>query len=193
MRNKLILTVVIIAISTALFAEEQRQNKSSNSEFIWKVGAGHASYPDRFGLDMSFNYMYNPDPIFAFGFEGDFLWINWTEEKVDEVTEKTRKTKKELYTFPFFINGQIRLPFLRDIIYVEPAVTMGLGVACMFGDKGPHGTFPALQGLGTLYFNPFKNSAADFALDFGYRYMPLSNGDRNMSGFVARFGVKVAL
>jgi hypothetical protein len=200
MRNKLILTVVIIAISTALFAQAQGQNQTTHTEFIWKVGAGHADYPGRVGLDMSFNYMLNPDPIFAFGLEGDFFWVTKKQKFVkteigngDEVITTPDSKTIDLYTFPFFVNGQIRLPFVRDIIHIEPAITIGLGFAFMFGDNGPHGAFPALQGIGSLYFNPIKDSNADFVIDFGYRYLPFSRGDRDMSGFVSRLGVKVRI
>ena len=191
MKNKLILITIILMISTALFAQEK--TSAVKNEFMWKVGGAHAADMGKFGLDMSFNYMYNFDPLFAFGFEGDFFWLTWTDKIKDEVTNINHDSKKNLYVVPLFLNGQIRIPFVRDIIGIEPAATFGFGFACMFGSNGSHGAFPALQGLGSLYFNPFQGSNIDFVIDFGYRYLPMNSGKKDMSGFVARFGIKAML
>ncbi|MCL2154292.1 MAG: hypothetical protein FWH53_01370, partial [Leptospirales bacterium] len=88
MRSTLILTAIIISISATLFAQGYEDYKTevpqrnvyvnpSKNEFMLKVGTGYAKDPGKFGLDVSLNYIYNIDPVFVFGFEGDFFWINW--------------------------------------------------------------------------------------------------------------------
>ena len=215
MKKKLILTTVIIAISTALFAQEQDRvtvpreknvfvNPSDN-EFMWKIGTSYAQGPGRFGLDISFNYVYNIDPVFTFGFEGDFFWINW-KNKLEDINVgggsvgASRNATTNLYTFPFFANAQLRLPFLKSKIYVEPAATIGLGYAFMFlsyssEDKSGLNFYSglALQGFGSIYYKIFSGSAVDFVFDIGYRYLPLNRKgiEIDMSGIIARVGVKV--
>ena len=217
MKKKLILIAVIITISTALFAQEQDRvtvsreknvfvNPSDN-EFMWKIGTGYARGPGKLGLDVSFNYVYNIDPVFTFGFEGDFFWINW-KNKLEDINigggpgsvEASRNATTDLYTFPFFANAQVRLPFLRNKIYVEPAITIGLGYAFMFlsyssEDKSGLNFYNglALQGFGSIYYKIFEGSAVDFVFDIGYRYLPLTRKriEIDMSGIIARIGVKV--
>ena len=201
MKNRLMLIAVITlsisTISTTLFAQSQGKN-----EFIWKVGGGHASDIEKWGLDMSFNYMYNLDPIFVFGFEGDFFWTKAVQTKttIDPITTipEDRTSKADVYTFPFYFNGQLRFPFFGDRIY--PAATLGLGYAFTFFSstadtgKGAYGGM-TLQGLGSLYFKIIDVSNAYFVFDAGYRHLPQSrNGKKvNMSGAIVRLGVKVFL
>ena len=215
MKNKLILTLVIITISTALFAqgyEEYRpastQTKNAaNNEFMLKVGTSYAADPEKFGLDVSLNYMYNIDPFFVCGFEGDFFWVTWKRKVQDydaggAVTGGSRNDKTDLYTFPFFANAQVRLPFLKNKIYIEPAFTIGIGYAFMIlnysSDDGNDTDLYrglALQGFASAYYKISKESAVDFVLDLGYRRLALDKGriGIDMSGFIARLGVKFSI
>ena len=203
MKSRLILTAIIITISTVLFAQEQnRKVNTSDKEFMLKIGTSYASDPSKFGLDVSFNYIYSIDPVFVFGFEGDFFWTNWKSSLEDinvgdSAASKIAKT--DLYTFPLFANAQVRLPFLRNKIHIEPALTIGLGYAIMFlnystdddnGTKFYKGI--ALQGFASAYYKAFDRSAVDFVLDLGYRKLDLNKGKVgiDMSGFIARLGVK---
>ena len=213
MKNKLILTAIIITISTALFAQEQDRAvlprsknvfvNPSDNEFMIKVGTSYAKDPGKFGLDVSLNYIYNIDPVFVFGFEGDFFWINWKSElekiNVTGGTSGSRIAKTDLYTIPLFANAQVRLPFLRNKIYIEPAFTMGIGYAFMIlnyasddndGTKLYKGL--ALQGFASAYYKILKESAVDFVFDLGYRRLALDKGrvGIDMSGFITRLGVK---
>ena len=110
----------------------------SDNEFIGKIGTGYASDPEQFGLDLSFNYVYNLDPYFVVGLEADFFWVSW-ENKLGDVTagggtNASLKAETNMYTFPVFANAQLRLPFLRQKIYFEPFITVGLGYSFMVLD-----------------------------------------------------------
>ena len=213
MRSTLILTAIIISISATLFAQGYEDYKTevpqrnvyvnpSKNEFMLKVGTGYAKDPGKFGLDVSLNYIYNIDPVFVFGFEGDFFWINW-KSKLQDINIQgaggSVNAKTDLYTIPLFANAQVRLPFLRNKIYVEPAFTIGIGYAFMILDYSSddnNGTKLysglALQGFASAYYKMLRESAVDFVLDLGYRRLPLDKGKTriDMSGFIARLGVK---
>jgi len=191
MKSRLMLTAVIIIISTILFAQEQGQYRTvlpreknvfvnpSDNEFMIKAGTGYASDPGKFGLDISLNYLYNIDPVFVFGFEGDFFWIHW-KSKLENIniaaTGASVNAKTDLYTLPFFANAQVRFPFLRNKIHVMPAATVGIGYAVMILDytsDDSEGTKIygglALQGFASAYYRMYSESAVDFLFDIGYR------------------------
>lgn len=176
----------------------------SDNEFIGKIGAGYAADPEKFGLDLSFNYIYNLDPYFVVGLEADFFWVSW-ESKLGDVTagggtDASLKAETNMYTFPVFANAQIRLPFLREKIYFEPFITVGLGYNLMILDYTSdvedgtdffHGI--AWQAIFTAAYRLPKGSAVDFLLDLGYRRLEpqKDNVEINMSGPVARLGVRI--
>lgn len=184
--------------------EKNVYTNPSDNEFMGKVGAGYANGPGEFGLDVSLNYIYNLDPVFVFGLEGDFFWVSWSN-KLGDIKGKgdvnaTLKAETNLYTFPLFANAQIRFPFLRNKIYVEPSITGGLGYAFMILDYSSNtddGTdfysgF-AWQVYASLARKLHENSAVDFILDLGYRGMKpdRDNEEINMSGPIARLGVRL--
>ncbi len=176
----------------------------SDNEFIGKIGTGYASDPEQFGLDLSFNYVYNLDPYFVVGLEADFFWVSW-ENKLGDVTagggtNASLKAETNMYTFPVFANAQLRLPFLRQKIYFEPFITVGLGYSFMVLD------YTSDVEDGTDYFSGFawqmifsaayrlpQGSAVDFLLDLGYRGMEpqKDNVEVDMSGPVLRLGVRI--
>lgn len=176
----------------------------SDSEFIGKIGTGYAMDPEMFGLDLSFNYIYNLDPYFVVGLEADFFWVSW-ENKLGDVTagggaNASLKAETNMYTFPVFANAQLRLPFLRQQIYFEPFITVGLGYSFMILD------YTSDQEDGTDFYSGFawqvmftaayrlpRGSAVDFLLDLGYRGMEpqKDNVEINMSGPVVRLGVRL--
>jgi len=203
----------IPAVLTAQNAESDRititreknvYTNPSDSEFIGKLGTGYASDPEKFGLDVSLNYIYNLDPVFVFGLEADFFWVKWNN-KLDDVNAGgdapgSLKAETNLYTFPFFANAQIRLPFLRSKIYVEPSFTVGLGYAFMILDytsDEDNGTDLysgfAWQTYGSVAYKIYENSAVDFILDLGYRGITpdKDNVEIDMSGVITRIGVRM--
>ncbi|NLV67858.1 MAG: outer membrane beta-barrel protein [Spirochaetes bacterium] len=176
----------------------------SDNEFMGKIGMGYAFDPGRFGLDLSFNYVYNLDPYFVVGLEADFFWVSW-ENKLGDVTagggaEASLKAETNMYNFPVFANAQLRLPFLRQKIYFEPFITVGLGYNFMILD------YTSDVEDGTDFFSGFawqmiftaayrlpQGSAVDFLLDLGYRGMKPQKGnvEIDMSGPVMRLGVRL--
>lgn len=176
----------------------------SDNEFIGKIGTGYAADPEQFGLDLSFNYIYNLDPYFVVGLETDFFWVSW-ESKLGDVTagggtNASLKAETNMFTFPVFANAQLRLPFLRQKIYFEPFITVGLGYSFMILD------YTSEEEDGTDFFSGFawqvlftaayrlpQGSAVDFLLDLGYRGMEpqKDNVEINMSGPVIRLGVRL--
>jgi opacity protein-like surface antigen len=206
---------MVIAASSILFAQTLEDNKivvqreknvfvnPSDNEFIWKIGTGYASDPGKFGLDLSFNYIYNIDPFFVFGLEADFFWIKWSST-VGEVNPggsvtASEKADTNLYTFPLFANAQVRLPMLKKLLYVEPFFTIGLGYSFMILD------YSSDEGDGTDFYSGFAwqimtsaaykisdASAVDFVFDLGYRSIKPDKGnvEIDMSGAFFRAGVR---
>ena len=208
-------TVFILAASSILFAQISEDNKivvqrqknvfvnPSDNEFIWKIGTGYASDPGKFGLDLSFNYIYNIDPFFVFGLEADFFWIKWSST-IGEVNPGGSATGSEkadtnLYTFPLFANAQVRLPMLKKLIYVEPFLTIGLGYSFMIlnysSDEGNGTDFYsgfAWQVMTSAAYKISDASAVDFVFDLGYRSIKPDKGnvEIDMSGAFFRAGVR---
>lgn len=205
MKIKLYIILTLIFTSCILYAENTAADKPSSSrEFIGKLGLGYANDPGKSGLDLSLNYIFNIDPVFVFGFEGDFFWINW-KNKLGDVNaggsaNGSLTAETNLYTVPFFANAQVRLPFLKEKIYVEPSLTVGLGYSFMVLDytsDADSGTdfyrgF-AWQTYASFYYKIFQKSAVDFVLDLGYRNFSPEKGriEIDMSGVFARIGVRM--
>jgi hypothetical protein len=213
--KKIILSLLIFIFTASTISAEEKtpvpDGKKSLSgkapnEFIGKLGTGYASDPGKFGLDISLNYIYNIDPVFVFGLEADFFWIKWQNELQDVnaggSANGTLTAETNLYTVPFFANAQIRLPFLKEKIHVEPAITIGLGYCFMVldytsdseSDTDIYGGF-AWQTFASLYYKIFEKSAVDFVLDLGYRDLSPKK-DRveiDMSGVFTRIGVRMYL
>ncbi|HNX23030.1 MAG TPA: hypothetical protein PKG60_03225 [Spirochaetota bacterium] len=215
--KKIIFFIITFFISSSiLYAQESGADKRvvpreknvftnpSDNEFIGKLGTGYASDPGKFGLDLSLNYIYNLDPVFVFGFEGDFFWIKWKNELGDVnaggAAGGSEVATTDLYTFPVFANAQIRLPFLKSRIYVEPSLTVGLGYCFMILDYSSDTedgtdlyTGFAWQVFGSAAYKIFENSAVDFVLDLGYRGLSPEKDqvEIDMSGIIARIGVRM--
>jgi len=215
MKKFLFFVAALLISYTTLYAEDTSKTvipreknvftNPSDNMFFGKLGAGYAADPGKFGLDLSLNYMYNLDPVFIFGFEGDFFWINW-KNKIGDVNQGSANgsltAETNMYTFPVFANAQIRLPFLKQKIYVEPSVTVGLGYCFMilnYTSDTANGTDLysgfAWQVIGSLSYKIYENSAVDFVFDFGYRGLNPSknNIEFDMSGIITRLGVRMFL
>lgn len=215
--KKIVIFITAFLLSSAmLYAQQAGTDKvvipreknvftnPSDNEFIGKIGTGYAADPDKFGLDVSLNYIYNIDPVFVFGLEGDFFWIKW-ENKLEDVNaggsaNGSRTAQTDLYTFPFFANATVRLPFLREKIYVEPSFTIGLGYAFMILDYSSDGESDtdfysdfAWQAFGSISYKIFDRSAVDFVVDLGYRDTTPEKDkvEIDMSGIIARIGVRM--
>ena len=80
MKKRLITPLFIILTSiifcSNIYGDEEGENVPveplvvsaiSAHEFIGKVGTGYANRPEKFGLDISLNYLYEIDEYFAFG------------------------------------------------------------------------------------------------------------------------------
>lgn len=216
MKKMLLFITAIILSSSVLYAQQAGTDKvtipreknvftnPSDNEFIGKLGTGYAADPDKFGLDISLNYIFNIDPVFVFGLEADFFWIKW-ENRLEDVdaggsASGSLTAQTDLYTFPFFANATIRLPFLREKIFVEPSFTIGLGYAFMIldyssdseSDTDFYSDF-AWQAFGSLTYKIFDKSAVDFVLDLGYRETTPDKGkvEIDMSGVITRLGVRM--
>lgn len=216
--KKILVSIIVLFFSAVSLYAEDASSKTvisreknvftnpSDNEFIGKLGTGYASGPGKFGLDLSLNYIYNLDPVFVFGLEGDFYWIKWNN-KLGDVNaggsaNGSLKAETNLYTFPVFANAQVRLPFLRSKIYIEPSVTVGLGYCFMILDYSSstnsgtdfYSGF-AWQFFGSASYKIYQNSAVDFILDLGYRGMKpdKESVEINMSGMFTRLGVRLYL
>jgi hypothetical protein len=216
MKKTLLFIITIFITSSILYAEETAKDKTvvpreknvftnpSDNEFIGKLGTGYASDPGKFGLDLSLNYIYNLDPVFVFGFEADFFWVKWKNELSDVnaggAANGSLTAETNLYTFPLFANAQVRFPFLKSKIYVEPSITVGLGYCFMILDYSSdtdsgtdlYSGF-AWQTFASFSYKIFEKSAVDFVLDIGYRDITPSR-DRveiDMSGVFTRLGVRM--
>lgn len=216
MQKALYSVIIVLFLGSAVYSQDGTDGKNtivrekntfvnpSDNEFIGKLGTGYAADPDKFGLDLSINYIYNLDPYFVFGFECDFFWINWENRLGDVSTGSavngTLKAETNLYTVPVFANAQLRLPLLRDKIFVEPFITVGLGYSFMILD------YSSTEKDGTDFYSGFawqviltaayrmpQGSAVDFLFDIGYRGIDSQKGDIeiDMSGPVARLGVRI--
>ncbi len=207
-----------ILFQAALYADQPGGSDTNMSahEFIGKIGTAYASKPEKFGLDVSLNYLYEIDPFFAFGGEIGVFWINWNQKLgvrqvgllvADVVTDSNA------YTVPMFFNVQIRLPLFPQL-RLEPSINGGLGYAVMllnysrpayieaftnryYNRKNSllaYGGF-AWQGFLSLAFRPAERSRICFTLDIGYRglYPNRDNISFNMSGVIARFGITIYL
>ena len=216
MKKILIVALLAMIVPAALMAQETTEEKTvitreknvftnpSDSEFIGKLGTGYAADPGEFGLDVSLNYIYNLDPVFVFGFEADFFWVSWSNKLGDIEagggTDASLKAETNLYTFPLMANAQVRLPFLRDTLFFEPSLTVGMGYAFMILDYTSdtddgnelYGGF-AWQVYASAARKLHQNSAVDFVLDLGYRGMKpdKDNVEIDMSGVIARIGVRL--
>ena len=205
----------VIASTSVLYAQGEGENRilvqreknvfvnPSDNEFMWKIGTGYASDPEKFGLDLSFNYIYNIDPFFVFGLEADFFWIKWSNTLGDVnaggSAQGSLKAETNLYTFPLFANAQVRLPMLRKKIYVEPFFTVGLGYSFMlldYSSSGGDGTDLysgfAWQVMASAAYKISDASAVDFVFDLGYRSIKPDKGnvEIDMSGAFFRAGVR---
>ncbi len=215
--KKLVITISIILLSCAgLYSQSDTDDKTvivreknvfvnpSDNEFVGKIGTAYAADPEKFGLDLSMNYIYNLDPYFVVGLEAGFYWISW-ENKLDDVNAGgaaygTEEAETNIFTFPVFANAQVRLPFLREKIFVEPFITVGLGYSFMILDYTSdveNGTdfysgF-AWQIIFTAAYRLPRGSAVDFLFDLGYRDIgpEKNNVEIDMSGVVTRLGVRI--
>ncbi len=215
MRKPLFFLLALFISTSTLYAEETDATKTvipreknvftnpSDNEFIGKLGTSYAAKPGKLGMDLSLNYIFNIDPVFVFGLEGDFFWIKW-KTKVGEVNKGSANgdltANTDLFTFPLFANAQVRLPFLKSKIYIEPAVTVGIGYCFMIldyssGSENETDLYSgfAWQAFASAYYKIYDNSAVNFVLDLGYRGLSpeKNNVQFDMSGIIARLGVRM--
>ncbi len=216
MKLKFVTFLIFFMSLSSLFAQTEPDNRirvqrtpnvfvnPSDNELMVKIGMGHAKDPGKMGLDVSGNYIYNLDPFFVVGLEADFFWVSW-DNKLQDVNaggavSGSLKAETDLYTFPLYLNGQVRLPMVREKIGFEPFITVGLGYCFMILDYSSDG------GDGTDFYSGFtwqillsgsyklsNRSAVEFVGDLGYRRMnpDKDNIEIDMSGLVARLGVRV--
>jgi len=196
--------LLVVAVLTAfpLFAIEKELNG--------KIGTSYSHDLSAFGLDMDASYLFKLDPYFVAGFEGGLYWIPW-EKKVATLTGPPARDVKEdtnIYSIPFFLIAQVRLPFLVPKIYVEPSLTFGLGYnflvltyekpeisggTTITGHSSEidfyHGF--AWQLYTSVSYMPPQVSRIKFSFDFGYRGSSPERTDEqvNISGILMRLGV----
>ncbi len=205
----------LLALAAFVLIFYSGSNLSYGNEFNGKIGTSYASDAEKFGLDISLNYFFNLDPFFGMGLEADFFWLKWDrklgEEEVGQTTADV-KAKTNVYLFPLFLNAQVKLPNLKEIITVEPSLIVGLGYSFMiFDDSIPEytdtsGTHSAenqvnyysgfaWQVLVSFSLQPSRESNVQFTFDAGFRGLyPGKDGlEFDMSGFIGRVGVKLNL
>ena len=132
MKKILIITTLLLLLTTNdLFSIE--------TEFAGKIGTSYAKKPNKWGLDISLNYIFNIDPYFVAGFDYNLLWIPW-KRTLDEaefglIAAGDVVAKTQAIIMPLLFNVQLRLPNLVKYIYVEPTFTVGLGYTLMVLDN----------------------------------------------------------
>lgn len=208
-RTLIILALLALAFSAlpALAVERDIQGK---------LGTGYSSDPAKFGLDLNFQYNWVLDPYFVIGLDSGLYWIRW-ERKIGTETvgavDVDVKADSNVYMLPVIADAQIRLPVLKDYIFVTPYATIGFGYSFMlltysqpdFTDSVTNKdydkerkykfftglTYQFLAGAGYQ----FKNSKVEFFAEAGYRSAKLKSGDLelDMSGLVMRIGAKYPL
>jgi len=212
-RTLIILVLLALAFSAlpALAVERDIQGK---------LGTGYSSDPAKFGLDLNFQYNWVLDPYFVIGLDSGLYWIRW-ERKIgteglgagNTAPFVDVKADSNVYMFPVIADAQIRLPVLKDYIFVTPYATIGFGYSFMlltysqpdFTDSNTGESYEkerkykfftglAYQLLAGAGYQ-FKNSKVEFFAEAGYRSAKLKSGDLelDMSGLVMRLGAKYPL
>ncbi|MCU0844766.1 MAG: outer membrane beta-barrel protein [Spirochaetes bacterium] len=210
MKRMLVLLALLAMAFTAMpaFAVER--------DIQGKLGTGYSSDPDKFGLDLNFQYNWVLDPYFAIGLDSGLYWIRWDRKigtKLSGMVDVDVKADSNVYMLPILADAQVRLPVLKDYIFVTPYATIGMGYSFMlltfsqpdFTDsvtgknyekervyKFFSGfTWQMLAGAGYQ----FKNSKVEFFAEAGYRSAKLKSGDLelDMSGLLIRIGAKYPL
>ncbi len=205
--------IILIIISIYLLIFCQAAGAVENS-YEYKIGTAYATDPNKWGVQLEFDYYYEFDPYIVVSLEPGIYWLNW-ERKVgtEEQGEVTADVKADsnAYMIPLMINGQIRLPNLRNKIYFLPHITLGLGYSFMiYNYKQPeyidsvsgntidsqndtklyHGlTWQFLVG-GT--FKPGQESNIGFVIETGYRWAKVQKGtlEIDMSSYIINIGVR---
>lgn len=209
MRKILISCVIILMAASIVFA--------ANSEMSGTLGTSYADDPAKYGLDISLHYNWLLDPYFVTGIESGFYWAKWDRTigvKQEGSVNVDVKADSNAYVIPVMFNAQVRLPNLKDKLYVTPFATIGLGYSFMilhysqpdFTDSNTSTSYDAdsitklFSGLSwELFFGaslkPASDSKVDFYAEAGYRSLPLKSGDLelDMSGLVIRIGVRYPL
>jgi len=199
--------LLLLMAATPLLAVEK--------ELQGRIGAGYATDPSRFGLDLAFQHTWKLDPYFVMGPEVGFFWIQWDRKIGTEGVGAARvdvKADTNSYVLPVFMNAQLRLPVMKKYIYVEPFLTVGLGWGVMI----LHYSQPSFEDTSqtpnkqyddesiTKFFHGFSwqlifgaafqpdGSKVGFLGELGYRGMKLEydNTEVDMSGFMIRLGVR---
>ncbi len=211
MKRIIIIFFTLIVIGTTV------NGFSANTELNGALGTSYASDPSKYGFDLSLRYSWLLDPYFVTGIESGFVWVRW-DRKIGVKQEGTVfvdvKADTNAYIVPMMFNAQVRLPNLKDKLYVTPFITIGLGYSFMilhysqpdFTDSNTGKSYTAdsitklFSGLSwELFFGASLKPAADSKVDFyaeaGYRSLPLKSGDLelDMSGLVIRLGVRYPL
>ncbi len=182
-------------------------------EFCGKIGTSYSHELDNFGLDVSADYYFKLDPYFVAGGELDFYWIPWEKKLGSSETGGVIKdivSDTNVYSIPLFLNAQVRLPFLVDKIFIEPAFTVGLGYNFLilsyqqpeFQDLESSKSYSkedvvdfyhgfVWQVYFSAYLKPGKDSNIRFLLDVGYRgSSPARKGEEvDVSGLLLKTGV----
>ena len=200
MKKVCVITILLLCLTTIdLFSIE--------TEFVGKLGTSYAKKPNKWGLDISINYLFNIDPFFAAGFDYTLVWIPW-ERTLDEAEFGLLATgdeiaKTQAIIMPLLFDAQLRLPNLVKHIYVEPSLTVGLGYIFMILDNSIPGEDKKTwlyHGFGwqiilSAAYRPGEESRIHFIIDFGYRGTSpeRKNIKYDMSGFLIRAGVRIKI
>lgn len=199
------LILILLVIVIPVFAIEKELNG--------KIGTSYAYDLNSAGLDLDVSYLVKLDPYFVAGGEGGLFWIPW-DKKLGRTSSgaavKSVIADTNVYSIPFFLIAQVRLPFLVSKIYIEPSLTFGLGYNFLiltyqqpaFTDLYTgkiykkenvtdfyHGF--AWQLYASASYKPAEESRIRFTIDLGFRgSSPERTSEQvNISGLLVRLGV----
>lgn len=208
--KKILITFFVICAACAVAS--QSLSAATGKSLDGKIGTAYATDAEKFGWQLNFAFLTELDPYFAIGFEPGIYWIKW-ERKIGTTQQGTLnadvKADTNAYMIPLIGVAQIRLPNLRNKMYVQPYCNIGIGYSFMIlnytqpeyvaasGATVPsesktkfyHGLTEQLM-FGASFQPP--ESKIEFLFELGYRWAKLQKGDIeiDMSGFVFNLGVK---
>ena len=203
--------IIIISIYLLIFCSAA---KAVENSYEYKLGTAYATDPNKWGWQVDFVYYYEFDPYVVVGLEPGIYWLNWErkvgEEQQGNVTVDV-KADSNAYMLPLMVNGQIRLPNVRNKLNFLPHISLGLGYSFMiYNYKQPEYVNSAsgltieskndtkmYSGLTWQFmvggtFKPGQESNIGFVIELGYRSAKVQKGNLeiDMTSYIINAGVR---
>ena len=195
MKGKLFLTLAILAVSTALFAQ--------TTTIHVKGGVQYPSDPDKIGLDSAVTFNLGLDKYFTLGVESGFGWLKWKDKgdsfELPSGTSTTQVTKTNLYSLPLLAVATVRLADMMADYGFMPYITGGAGYSwTWFRDPGLKNRYDGFtwQAVGGVEIKLGSDSDLALVIEAGYRGAAVEDSDKyelDMSGFIGRVGISIPL